>query len=755
MVIDNERRFPLTTKTNKNSDHFTIHLDLEVSFKPQTEPRKEFFNFRNLQCQKVFKEKTDNNEKLRICFQTDESLEKQSNKSLATLNNIFHECFKKIRVNNKIRITEETRLMDEKLKLINEQKKQNDDTGEIQKKIDDIQKILIELTAKKNTEKVLKNFNALNGSDGDSLNSGVWKVKNKIFPKNQKSLPAAKKDVNGRLVTSKDEIKQLYSDTFSFRLRERPMKSGYEEIQQLTEDLCEERLKLTKNIKAPEWSLEDLEKALSQLKTNKARDPQGLANELFMKDTIGKDLKEALMDMLKKVKKETSLPEFLRHKNITAIPKKGDKQSLENERGITVGSVFNKILMNMVYNDIYDEVDSEMSSSNIGARKNKNVRNHTFLVHGIINEIVQKKKDADLLILDMRQCFDTLWRPSIINHLYESGVQNDHLNLIDEADRAHLVSVNTPVGLTERKDVENSILQGEKLASLKCSNSIDKIGKKSLAEESYHYKYREEIRIPELGFVDDILAVANCGCDSLELNTYLNTQANIQKLQLGVKKCHKMHIGKNKSVCPDLFVDNWELKTREDIAISVWDQEDTEGEPALLDEVVSEKYLGILLQNSGSCEKEIKARVGRGKNAAKAIIQILEEIIFGPYESMVFIVLRNSLFISTVLTNIESIYSLTNKEIEEIERCDESLLREKFSLHSKTSKEFLYLETGCLPLRWITIKRRLLFFHYLLNETQDELVNKFLWAQINTPLKSDWVHLIIKDLKTLEIRLIQ
>ena len=103
-----------------------------------------------------------------------------------------------------------------------------------------------------------------------------------------------------------------------------------------------------------------------------------------------------------------------------------------------------------------------------------------------------------------------------------------------------------------------------------------------------------------------------------------------------------------------------------------------------------------LLQNSGSCEKEIKARVGRGKNAAKAIIKILEEIIFGPYESMVFIVLRNSLFISTVLTNIESIYSLTNKEIEELERCDESLLREKFSLHSKTSKEFLYLETGCL-----------------------------------------------------------
>ena len=132
MVIDNERRFPLTTKTNKNSDHFTIHLDLEVSFKPQTEPRKEFFNFRNLQCQKVFKEKTDNNEKLRICFQTDESLEKQSNKFLTTLNNIFHECFKKIRVNNKIRTTEETRLMDEKQKLINEQKKQNDDTGEIQ-----------------------------------------------------------------------------------------------------------------------------------------------------------------------------------------------------------------------------------------------------------------------------------------------------------------------------------------------------------------------------------------------------------------------------------------------------------------------------------------------------------------------------------------------------------------------------------------------------------------------------------------------
>ena len=35
--------------------------------------------------------------------------------------------------------------------------------------------------------------------------------------------------------------------------------------------------------------------------------------------------------------------------------------------------------MKMVYNDEYETIDSNMSDSNIGARKNKNIINHIHL----------------------------------------------------------------------------------------------------------------------------------------------------------------------------------------------------------------------------------------------------------------------------------------------------------------------------------------------------------------------------------------
>ena len=139
--------------------------------------------------------------------------------------------------------------------------------------------------------------------------------------------------------------------------------------------------------------------------------------------------------------------------------------------------------MDMIYNDYYETVDNEMSDSNLGSRRNKNVRNHTWVIHGIMNEALRTKNgEVDLLIQDFRQCFDSLSVDTVINHLYDSGIRDNKLNLIDKADRSSTIKVNTPVGSTETNEIRDSVLQGEKLGSLKCSNSIDKTGKQCLED---------------------------------------------------------------------------------------------------------------------------------------------------------------------------------------------------------------------------------------------------------------------------------
>ena len=86
--------------------------------------------------------------------------------------------------------------------------------------------------------------------------------------------------------------------------------------------------------------------------------------------------------------------------------------------------------MKLIYNEEYETIDSNMSDSNIGARKRKNIRNHIFIINGVINDTIQNKKNCvDIQILDYRQCFDSIWLEECVSDWYESGVTSPNLAL--------------------------------------------------------------------------------------------------------------------------------------------------------------------------------------------------------------------------------------------------------------------------------------------------------------------------------------
>ena len=753
MIIDEERRHPLVTKANTFSDHFTTILNMSISVKQNNEERRELFNFRNVECQEIFRKITENNKKLTDCFKTDEPLETQCIKWRKNLEKTFHQSFRKIRVKEP-KVSEENILLAQKLKLINEQKKKVEPDPDLENKVEEIEKKLSELTSKKNRDKVIKNFKTLSGSQGDSFTQGVWTIKKKIFPKHKAALPVAVKNVNGRLMTSKSDIKKIYLETFSFRLRDRPIKEEYKNIKEITEELCQLRLSVTKNNKSENWTMGDLEKTLKQLKKNKSRDPEGLANELFRPDVAGNDLKESLLTMFNKMKESTFIPEFMRLKNITALYKgSGEMNNLANSRGIIVGSVFNSILMSLIYNGKYDVIDENMSDSQAGARRGKNIRLHNWVLNSVINEAIKNKLELDVIVCDYAEAFDSLWVDSICNDLYDSGVQDDQLNLIYEADRASLVGVKSPSGMTDREWVQKKVLQGEKLGPIKCGNSVDKIGKYCLENKTYLHLYRNKVPVPPLSLLDDIIAIAKCGYKSVEMASYLNTQTNIRKLRFGVKKCFKLHVGKDHIKCPELTIDNWKLEKKEEIISNIWELEDIEDKEALINEVDSTRYLGEVVCSSGSQDKNIQARVQRGMSAANTIIQILQETCFGKYDCEVFLVLRDSLLLSTLITNSETWNHVTKKNIELLEAVDEKMLRKKFELHPKTSKVYLYLELSLIPIRFLIMQRRVLFLKFLLNEDESSLVFQILQEQLNNELKHDWTETVRQDLAYLDIDL--
>ena len=95
-----------------------------------------------------------------------------------------------------------------------------------------------------------------------------------------------------------------------------------------------------------------------------------------------------------------------------------------------------------------------MSDSNVGARKGRNIRNHLFLVYGIINSVNKgESKPVDLNLYDLVQCFDSMWLDEAMNNLYDTidkKERDDKLALIYEGNKEVEVAIKTPFGLTNR-----------------------------------------------------------------------------------------------------------------------------------------------------------------------------------------------------------------------------------------------------------------------------------------------------------------
>ena len=236
----------------------------------------------------------------------------------------------------------------------------------------------------------------------------------------------------------------------------------------------------------------------------------GIVNELFMPENIGEDLKCSLLVFFNKIKNQNQIPHFFRNVYITAIPKKR-KSSLDlvSQRGIFLVPKLRSLFLKLIYNSIIDKIEDNLSLSNIGARKNKSPRDHLFVVYSVIQETLSEKdvSDLDLVFYDLCQAYDSLWVSHTLVDLYENKVDTNLLNVIYELSKKATIAIKTPVGVSNTKEIEETIMQGETVSSILCTSTVDKVAKDCPLPP---IKYKKEVAIPKLGFVDDILDINRC-----------------------------------------------------------------------------------------------------------------------------------------------------------------------------------------------------------------------------------------------------
>ena len=729
LVIDEERKHVLTSiKQTKNgpvkkeSDHNVLIAEFVCKINESDKKHKsEVYNLKNLECQKKFKKYTSNTKMLSSIFDSKDDINILVRRFMKKVDGCIKINFNKVRT-NKAKASSVEKLYD-KMSIL----KQKDDD----KSKEELAKVIKEIAYEEENKYTLlmTELNKLNTDNDSRIDAQkFWKINKKIFPKSRDP-PVAILDKHGNLVTTDKAIENRVLEVYSERLAPNEIRKDLKSYEKLVNKLCEARLKQTETNKTEAWTMGDLEEAVKHLDNNKSRDAHGLANELFKEEVAGTDLKLAVLKLMNTIKKTQKYPEAFELCNVTSIYKhKGSHKDMNNYRGVFRVSVLRSILDRLIYNDSYYTIDENITDQNVGARKNRNIRDNIFVLGAVVNSVINGKQDPiQIQVGDVEKCFDKLWLQKTTNELYEAGMTNNQLNLLFIENRNAKVAIKVNNQITRRVNMSDLELQGSVWGSLKCTVSMDKVNKVMLAEDdlTYHYRGDTDIKLGVLGMIDDTLAISKCGTAAIQKNAVLNSFIETQRLTMSKSKSVVLHIGRQSKCstpCPTLRVHDNEMKTADTV-----------------------RYLGDIVSASGALRPCIDDRRNKGWAKVAEIEATLSAMPDGR-KVEVGLKLRETKLSNGMLYSTEAWTNIPDKEVERLEQVDMAALRTIIGGgHSRCPKPFYYLEYGLVMFRHIIMMKRISFHYHIFTREDSEIVKKIYMKQKESHLKGDWIQTLRKD----------
>ena len=207
-------------------------------------------------------------------------------------------------------------------------------------------------------------------------------------------------------------------------------------------------------------------------------------------------------------------------------------------------TIFRRILDRLIYNDEYKNIDSNLTDSNVGARKGRNIRDNIFVLNAVTNSVVKGNAEPiDIQLYDVEKFFDALWMKECINDIFDAGLDNDKLSLLFLENQNAKVAIKTAKGLSERINIKNIVMQGSVWGSLFCTTTMDKLGQLAYEDESLLYIYKGSVAVLPICMVDDILCMQKCS-ESVKINAIINAFIEMRKLTLSNTKYKRIHVGK-------------------------------------------------------------------------------------------------------------------------------------------------------------------------------------------------------------------
>ena len=255
-----------------NSDHNTEFVKVNFYVISKREEKREIFNLKNELCQFTFKRSTENAQELLSCLNSRENISVKCEK-WKTYFRCTHKkkAFRKIKVKkNRVKPSAADALIDKRnsLKILNNKSQE--------KEALDAQIAVILL--KEEVDKA-KHFVKFCNATGTFPLLKMWKLKKELWPKKAPSLPVAKLNNKGRLITSPKELMHTLAKEYKDRLRTRKCKKELKEHMEKMHEVTKLKLSKAWMNKSPSFNMDELNQGIKDMNKGRARDPRGLCAE--------------------------------------------------------------------------------------------------------------------------------------------------------------------------------------------------------------------------------------------------------------------------------------------------------------------------------------------------------------------------------------------------------------------------------------------------------------------------------------------
>ena len=547
-------------------------------------------------------------------------------------------------------------------------------------------------------ERTEKTKNRLSAISQDATRNSFWRERKKLKREPVKENLTVKDTTGARQYSPKmimDTMANYYENLYKIK----PMRSHpiHEQVKAQTQQY------LTDTSADKEWyNSMPTERQIMEIIENKknGKATTDIKNEML------KNAKEGFVNtitpLIKYIWKHEQIPRKWNMGHITSIWKgKGDKESLQNHRGITVSSSISNILEEVIDRRIGAIV--EFSQGQAGGKKGASPVDHLFLLRGMMTTAIEKKQNLFLTFFDVSKAYDNADVTYMLHVIWEKGIRGKMWRILNNMSRNLTAMIKTRYGFSRIIKRENGGRQGSRLSGRLFAKQMDVLSESFIENDNLNYPVNEDFSIGCLEYVDDVMTCTLGKKKQDEALQRVDNFAQISKLEWGAEKCQVMQVGRKVKV-----PETWTLGQKR------------------IRNTTSYKYLGDTITSNGKNKTNIEKRFNTVQSIIRQINTTAASDVMKGVESKVILELYHACIIPSFLNNAES-WCLSDSEEKELDKLGIRIIKRLFSLPEKTPSPAVIHSFGLLNTTQQIDQKKFMFLYKILQRPNDHWTKKMLF----------------------------